>query len=114
MDFAHRGNFSTEEIHGNGTIIDTPLTKNIAKADIYLQSLNVREIREEPGYTDETLASTLGGTLGVYLGIALVLGFELIELCFDLCVAGCKHYKGKRAATGGEGKSKEEESEAWA
>ena len=66
---------------------DAPgLMDNLLQLNVYFQSLNVRQIEEDPTYGPIQLIYALGGALSLYLGISLSMIFEVIELLFDICI----------------------------
>ena len=55
--------------------------------EIYLDSLNIDTIVEEPAYTFISLLADFGGNSGLYVGFCALSLFELFELIWDLLSA---------------------------
>ncbi|CAG0901448.1 unnamed protein product [Darwinula stevensoni] len=63
--------------------LDT-VQKNLLKADVYFQTLNLNVIEQQPKRDIKNLISDLGGILGIYLGLCLIVLIEIFEFLFLL------------------------------
>ena len=54
---------------------------NIAKLNIYYNSLSYTEVTESESLSLVSLLSNIGGTIGLFMGISLLTAVELVEIC---------------------------------
>ncbi len=73
------------------TKLKQEIQQNYLKADVYFQTLNVREIVQSKKFAGDTIMASIGGGLSLYLGVAIILLFELFELGYDIFVGVWKH-----------------------
>ncbi|XP_071965301.1 acid-sensing ion channel 1-like [Antedon mediterranea] len=62
------------------------IADNLARVDIYYETLNVEEVVEQPGYEFFSIVCDLGGALGLFFGASLVAFVEAIDFWL---IKGC-------------------------
>ncbi|XP_033112440.1 uncharacterized protein LOC117113254 [Anneissia japonica] len=73
-----------------GSLTYSYMQDNLARVDIYFESLNVEEIQEQKAYEVFAIMCDLGGALGLFFGASIVAFVEAIDFWFIRGCCGCK------------------------
>jgi len=67
----------------NKNFTESFLSKNIARVQIYFDSLTTTTMEEGLEYSTEQFLVDFGGYIGLFTGAGFLTFFELIDLCFN-------------------------------